>query len=54
MTPTPTSARLQALEVVDKVIDAHKEQIGTHSMSCWKYHAGCLAVLIRNTLETES
>lgn len=51
MTPTPTSAHLQALEVVDKVIATHAGEIGTHSPRCWRYHAGCLAVLIRDILE---
>lgn len=54
MTPTPTSARLQALMVADAVIAAHAGEIGTHYEQCWKRHAGCLAVLIRDILEGES
>lgn len=51
---SPTSAILKALVAVDQVIRAHEGEIGTHYDDCYKYHAGCLAVLIRNTLEGES
>lgn len=52
MTPTPTSPKLQALLVVDQVIEEHRTIISTHYPTCWKRHAACLAVLIRETLET--
>lgn len=29
--------------LVDDVLDFWKDQIGTHSADCWKYHAQCLA-----------
>ena len=51
MTPTPTTARLQALRVLDEVINLHAEEFRTHHDTCYRYHAGCLAVLIRGTLE---
>lgn len=51
MTPTPTSPKLQALLVVDQVISEHRTIITTHSETCWKRHAACLAVLIRDILE---
>lgn len=53
MSPTPTSARLQALRVADAVIAAHAGEIGTHSAGCYRHHAGCLAVLIRDILEKD-
>lgn len=51
MTPTPTSARLQALQVTDEVIAAHAGIISTHYETCYKRHAACLAVLLRDILE---
>ena len=38
----------QIAEVIAAVIEAHKDSIGTHYPECWKYHAGCLAVLLRD------
>lgn len=35
-------------EVIATVIETHKDSIGTHWPECWKYHAGCLAVLLRD------
>lgn len=35
-------------EVIATVIEMHKDSIGTHYEGCWKYHAGCLAVLLRD------
>lgn len=51
MTPTPTSARLQALEVCDQVIEQHRTIISTHYVGCHVRHAACLAVLLRDILE---
>lgn len=51
MTPTPTTATLQAIRIADEVVHAHQGNTSTHYESCWKHHAGCLAVLIRNILE---
>lgn len=34
--------------LVDDVLDFWKDQIGTHSADCWKYHAQCLAVALDN------
>lgn len=35
-------------EVIATVIETHKDSIGTHWPECWKHHAGCLAVLLRD------
>ena len=35
-------------EAIAMVIETHKDSIGTHYSECWKYHAGCLAVLLRD------
>ena len=32
--------------LVDDVLDFWKDQIGTHSADCWRYHAQCLAVAL--------
>lgn len=53
-TAAPTSARLQALQIVDKVIAEHRTIVSTHYEGCWQRHAACLAVLIRDTLERAS
>lgn len=52
MTDHPTSARLQALEVCDQVIEQHRTIISTHYEGCYARHAACLAVLLRDILET--
>lgn len=51
MSPTPTSAHLQALQVVDEVIGLHRSIISTHYEGCYVKHAACLAALIRDILE---
>lgn len=53
-TTPPTSAHLRALQIVDKVIAEHRTIISTHYEGCWKRHAACLAVLVRDTLERAS
>ena len=35
-------------EVIAAVIETHEGRISTHYEECWKYHAGCLAVLLRD------
>lgn len=35
-------------EVIATVVETHKDTIGTHYPECWKYHVGCLAVLLRD------
>lgn len=44
----------RALDVATAVYELHADQIGTHYDQCWKYHAGCLASLIKHILEEES
>lgn len=48
---TSTRATLDALQVVDTVIENHRTVVSTHYESCWQRHAACLAVLIRDILE---
>lgn len=43
----------KALGLIDEVLKAHEGEIGTHYEGCWKYHAGCLAVVLRDILEKE-
>lgn len=35
-------------EIIDAVLEAHEGRIGTHYEGCWKYHAACLALLLRD------
>ncbi|WP_424936695.1 MULTISPECIES: hypothetical protein [Bacteria] len=39
--------------VVDDVIAEHHGRVATHWDGCWKWHAACLAHLIRGHLEEE-
>lgn len=39
--------------LIDPLIEDAERHIGTHSPSCYKYHAACLAVLIRDEMEAE-
>ncbi|MGX9349188.1 hypothetical protein [Microbacterium sp. KNMS] len=41
-------SRSDITPILTEVIDAHAGHIGTHNPRCWRYHAGCLAVLIRD------
>lgn len=46
---------LRAVEwIIDAVIAAHGNRISAHYEDCWKYHAGCLAVLLRDRFEEET
>lgn len=36
---------------VAAVLEAHKDEIGSHYQGCWKNHVACLAVLIHEELE---
>lgn len=50
-----TTAKLAVLAVVDTVIAKHTgDDPRTHLEGCYVWHAGCLAVLVRNILEGES
>lgn len=40
-------------EVVAEVMAVHAGKISTHSDRCYRYHAGCLAFLIRDLLDAE-
>ena len=46
-----TDVRL--IEILDAVDEPHKGQIGTHYEDCWKWHAGCLAALIRSVVDDD-
>ena len=41
----------RAREILAEVIATHADEIGTHYGDCWKYHAGCLAVRVRDQLD---
>lgn len=36
--------------IIDHVLDTHEGVIGTHHEGCYLYHAGCLAVVLREAL----
>lgn len=40
-------------EILAEVIATHADQIGTHYGNCYRRHAGCLAVLLRDMLEQQ-
>ena len=37
--------------LVDEVYATHEGYISTHYEGCYRYHAGCLAVVIKRILE---
>lgn len=44
--------RVEAVEVVlDEVTAQWEGHIGTHSLTCYQYHASCLAHMIKRMLE---
>ena len=40
-------------DIIEEVYQHHAGHISTHYESCWKYHAGCLASLLRGILDEE-
>ena len=42
-----------AREIVAEVIATHADDIGTHYGDCYRWHAGCLALRVRDQLEAE-
>ena len=42
-----TGNALTPTEIIAAVLEAHVGRIGTHYEGCWKYHAACLAMLLR-------
>lgn len=48
---TPDTDTLKPVnEILDEVIATHAGQIRTHYTECYKYHTGCLAVLLKGTI----
>ena len=46
-------SRKAAQATLNEVIATHADDIGTHYGDCYRWHAGCLAVLLRDQLEAE-
>lgn len=51
MSTDELNRRPEVREILAEVIATHADQIGTHYEGCYRRHAGCLAVLLRDMLE---
>ena len=51
-TPKPQKDKLpEVRKILAEVTATHEGRVSTHFEGCWKYHAGCLAYVLTETLD---